>query len=203
MEASRASPAGSSQPSPGPSGNMPAPAQAMAGDLSTPGEDEGSEAIRERVVAGIKVLNRERDKLYKLRAEVKRLRRQREGLHSQKRGSMDPEIQLAKVRVEHQETIVAMMEGRDGPFKEKFCNDRRFARMTKMEVEEETPSSDPLSPQGEVSSPMPSQDSGGMLKVIQAMESPLRGDQLVFHEEDITDNVPDKMSPGIGVDVCM
>ena len=144
-------------------------------DLPAPGEGEGSEAIQERVVAGIKVLNRERDKLYKLRAEVKRLRRQREGLHSQRRGSMDPEIQVAKVRVKHQETIVAMMEGRDGPFKEKFCNDRRFARMTKMEVEEETPSSDPLPPQGEVSSPMPSQDSGGMLRAIQVMESPVRG----------------------------
>ncbi|PIO09842.1 hypothetical protein AB205_0146530, partial [Aquarana catesbeiana] len=42
---------------------------------------------------------------------------------------------------------------------------------------------------------MPSQDSGGMLRVIQAMESPMRGDQLVFHEEDITDNVPDKVKP--------
>ncbi|XP_073457267.1 uncharacterized protein [Aquarana catesbeiana] len=195
MEASRASPAGSSQPSPGPSVDMPSSVQTMACDLSAPGKDEGSEAIQERVVAGIKALNRERDKLYKLRAELKRLRRQREGLHSQKRGSMDPEIQLAKVRVEHQETIVSIMEGRDGPFKEKFYNDKRFARMTKMEVEEETPSSDPLPPQVEVSSPMPSQDSGGMLKVIQAMESPLRGDQLVFHEEDITDNVPDKVKP--------
>ncbi|CAI9569911.1 unnamed protein product [Staurois parvus] len=55
-------------------------------------------------------------------------------------------------------------------------------------VEEETPRSDFLPPQGEVSSPMPSQDSGGMLRVIQSMESPMRGNQLVFDGEDIPDN---------------
>ncbi|CAI9574110.1 unnamed protein product, partial [Staurois parvus] len=80
--------------------------------------------------------------------------------------------------------------GRDGPFKEKFCNDRRFAR-----VEEETPSSDHLPPQGEVNIPMPSQDSGGMLRVIWSMESPIWGDQLVFDGEDIPDNGSDKVKP--------
>ncbi|KAM5138200.1 mucin-2-like [Mantella aurantiaca] len=90
------------------------------GNLAAAGKGESASAVRERVVSGIKHLNRERDLLVMLRAEARNLRRQRAALHSNKRSAMDEEVQLANLRVQNQAAVVAMLEDQDGPFKEKF-----------------------------------------------------------------------------------
>ncbi|KAM5171777.1 A.superbus venom factor 1-like [Mantella aurantiaca] len=109
MEAGGASSSQSSQPPPDPMSGLPASGPSN-GNLAAAGKGESASAVRERVVSGIKHLNRERDLLVMLRAEVRNLRRQRAALHSNKRSTMDEEVQLANLRVQNQAAVIAMLE---------------------------------------------------------------------------------------------